>query len=120
MRVDESRYEDVVGQLDVLVVRKLPQSFRGWKNPLDDAVAYGDGVMLKHRARGLDRDDPAGGYELLLYLGVPWTSTTTRRLGLRHSMRFLRSFWSGQDFTGSVLPKPSVSTLAASTPFDTR
>ena len=100
------------------------------KDRFDPAVAHGDGVALQNRARRLDGYDPAGAEEkagcrvpdrkLLFYLGEPCTSTTTRRLGARHSISDLRSFWSGQDFDGSVLPKPNTSTLPASVPFDTR
>ena len=111
----------MVRQVDALVCGKALFGLRGGNNLLDGAVAYRDGMVLENRARWLDRNDPAGGDdEVLLYLGVPWTSTTTRRFGLRHSINPLRSFWSGQDFTGSVLPKPSVSTFEASTPLDTR
>src|SRR5687768_3073403 len=105
----------------MLIVGELRRGLPCGENLLDAAVAHRDGVLLKDRPRRLDRYDPAGADEnFLLYLGVPWTSTTTRRFGARHSMVALRSFWSGQALTGSVLPKPRVSTLAASTPFDTR
>src|SRR4030095_13512315 len=107
------------GKVDTLVVRKLAARRRG-HDAFYQTVADRDGVMLQDRTRRLDRDDPAGAKkELASYLGVPWTSTTTRRLGERHSISPLRSFWSGQALTGSVLPKPRVSTLLASTPLET-
>src|SRR5262245_40182302 len=119
--VDQARDEHVVGQLDPLIAGKAPGGLRRGQDLLDGALANRDGVVLENRARRFDRHDPAGAdEEVFFYLGVPWTSTTTRRLGPRQSIRPLRSFWSGQALTGSVLPKPSVSTLAASTPFDTR
>jgi hypothetical protein len=119
MGVDEPRDQDVLRELYALVIGKSPRGLCKGEKLLDDAIAYRDRVVLENRARRLDRDDPAGA-DKEAYLGVPWTSTTTRRLGLRHSIRPLRSFWSGQDLTGSVLPKPRVSTFAWSTPFDTR
>ena len=110
----------MLGELYALVLREFLCRFRSRKDLLDGAVAHRDGVMLEDRARRLDRDDPAGAEEeAWCYLGVPWTSTTTRRLGARHSISCLRGCC-GQDFTGSVLPKPSVSTLEASTPLETR
>ena|SRR5688572_3252661 len=119
VRVDQSRDQDVLGQIYALVVMERRRNFAGRENRFDRTVAHRDGVMLENRARRFDRDDPAGAEEEA-YLGVPWTSTTTRLLSARHAISALRSFWSGQAFTGSVLPKPSVSTLPASTPFDTR
>src|SRR4051812_17603168 len=93
----------------------------GGQECLDLAVAQHDGMVFEHRACGLYGDDPAGAEEeRFAYRGVPWISTTTRRFGERHAMRSLRCFWSGQDLTGSVLPKPKVSTLLASTPLETR
>lgn len=122
MGVDQPRDQGVLGELDPLVVAKRRRRRRGRKDLLDAAAADGDGVVLQDRARRLDRQDPAGAKDeaACCYLGVPWTSTTTRRLGARQEIRPLRSFWSGQDCTGRVLPKPRVSTLEASTPFDTR
>src|SRR5687767_11946988 len=122
MRVDQSRNQDVVGEVYPFEVLERIRNLTGRKNLLDGTVAYGDGVVLEDCARRLDRNDPAGAEERSLgrYLGVPWTSTTTRRLGDRHSISPLRSFWSGQALTGSVLPKPRVSTLDASTPLETR
>jgi len=107
-------------QIYAFVVRELGARLRG-HDGFYCTVAHSDGVMLQDRARRLDRYDPAGAEEkTVAYLGVPWTSTTTRRFGDRHSISPLRSFWSGQDLTGSVLPKPSVSTLSAPTPLETR
>ena len=111
----------MVSQLDAFIPGKPRSGLGGRKNCFDLAVADRDGVVVQNRARRLDRDDPAGAEEgTLRYLGEPCTSTTTLRLGARHSIRALRSFVSGQDFAGSVLPKPKTSTLPASAPFDTR
>jgi hypothetical protein len=49
-------------------------------------------VALEDGAGRFDRHDPAGEEKLSFYLGVPWTSTRTRRFGPRHSMSTLRSF----------------------------
>src|SRR5580765_2198570 len=98
-----------------------PRFVRG-QDGLDSPVADRDGVLLQHRPGRLDRDDPAGAEEgaCFRYRGVPCTSTTTRRLGARHSISAARFASSGQDFTGRVLPKPNTSTLPASVPFETR
>src|ERR1041385_8247265 len=91
------------------------------QDSFDLAVADRDGVVLEDRPGRLDREDPARDEERALrYRGEPWTSTTTRRFGPRHSISAARFFSSGQDLTGSVLPKPNTSTLAGSAPFDTR
>ncbi len=122
MRVHQSRHQDVAFQDELLVAGKARARLGRGKDCLDLAVAHRDGVLLQHRARRLDRHDPAGGEEGagFRYLGVPCTSTTTLRFGPRHSISAARLFSSGQDFTGSVLPKPNTSTLALSVPFDTR
>ena len=121
VRVDQPGDEDVVGELDLLVMREALARLAGGQHRLDLAVAHGDGVVLEHRAGRLDRDDPARlEDEAASYRGVPWISTITRRFGARHAISAARAFWSGQDLTGMVLPKPNVSTCEASTPFDTR
>ena len=108
-------------KVDFFIFRITTCRLRGRKNLLDDAVAHRDGMMLKDCARRVDRYDPAGVEEELLgYLGVPLTSTTTRRFGVRHSISDLRSFVSGQPFTGLVLPEPRVSILDWSKPLETR
>ena len=88
----------------------------------DPAGAQGNGVFFENRPRRFDGDDPARAEEkrCCRYLGVPWISTTTRRLGARQVINAPRSFWSGQDFSGRVLPKPKVSILLALAPYDTR
>ena len=90
-------------QVDALVGRKAGQRVGCGKDCLDAAVADCDGVVFKNRARWLDRYYPAGANDER-YLGVPWISTSTRRLGARHSISALRFLLSGQDLTGSVLP----------------
>jgi len=121
VRIHEARHQDVILQLQFLIPGEPDGGLLRGKNCFDPAVAHSDGMLLEHRARGLDRNDPAGAEEgALRYLGEPCTSTTTRRFGPRQSIVDLRSFWSGQDFTGSVLPKPKTSTLPASVPLDTR
>src|SRR5690349_1477990 len=121
VRIDQSRDEHVLIERDALIAGKARSRLRRRQHGFDIAVAHGDGVLGEDAACRLDRNEPARLEEKrLAYFGVPWISTSTRRLGARHSMSTLRSFWSGQDFTGVVLPKPKVSTLAASTPFDTR
>src|SRR5689334_25271970 len=118
---DEARDEDVLVEDDRFVAADALACLRGRQQRFDLAVAHGDGVVGEDTARRLDRNEPAGeGDKAAAYLGVPWISTTTRRLGARHSITALRSFWSGQDFTGAVLPKPRVSTFEASAPLETR
>ena len=109
-------------ELHSFVVRKLGCGLPGRQDLLDDAIAHRDSVVREDRAGRFDRYDPASAEEEAAgrYLGVPWTSTTTRRLSARHAISPLRSFWSGQALTGSVLPKPRVSTFPASTPLETR
>jgi hypothetical protein len=63
MRVDETRNEHVLGQLDVLVIREFLESFCPGEKLLDTAIAHGDGLVLEDRARRLDRYDPAGAEE---------------------------------------------------------
>src|SRR5205814_2320191 len=119
--VHQARNEDVVGQDHAWVVAESPCGVSLGENAFDAPVAHSDRVALEHRARGLDRDDPARlNQEAVGYLGMPFISTTTRRFGVRHSMSALRSFWSGQPFTGLVLPEPRVSILEPSNPLDTR
>ena len=120
VRVDEPRYEGVLGQLDTLVIGEAGPRRPGRKHRFDLAVAERDGMLRQDCAGRLDRNQPAWQEEVVRYLGVPWISTTTRRLGDRHSISALRSFWSGHDFSGRVLPKPRVSTFEASTPLETR
>src|SRR5919197_5587005 len=121
VRIDQSRDEHMLVERDALVARKARTRLRHGQHRFDVAVAHGDGVLGENAACRLDRNEPARLEEKRArYFGVPWISTSTRRFGARHSMSALRSFWSGQDFTGVVLPKPKVSTLDASTPFDTR
>ena len=121
VRIHEPRDEDVLAELDRLVVAETLACRGSGQQRFDLAVAHRDGVVGQDTARRLDGDQPAGVRDkAVAYLGVPWISTTTRRLGARHSIIALRSFWSGQDFTGVVLPKPSVSTCEASAPLETR
>ena len=111
----------MIFQNQLLVAGEARSRLFGGQDRFDLAVAQSDGVVFERRARGLYGNDPAGAdEERVSYRGVPWISTTTRRFGARHSIRSLRCFWSGQDLTGRVLPKPKVSTLFASTPFETR
>src|ERR671930_291565 len=121
VRIDQSRDEHMLVARDALVARKARTRLRHGQHRFDVAVAHSDGVLGENAACRLDRKEPARLEEKRArYFGVPWISTSTRRLGARHSMSALRSFWPGQDFTGVVLPKPKVSTFDASTPFDTR
>ena len=112
----------MVFQGQFLMAGKACFCLRRRQDRFDDAVAHRDGMVFEHRARGLDRHYPAGAEEerRRRYLGEPWISTTTRRLGARHSISALRSFWSGQDFDGRVLPNPNVSTLSGLAPLETR
>jgi len=111
----------MVAEREYLVVRESRRRLPGGKERLDASVANRDGMVVECYARWLDGDDPAGAKEAAFrYLGVPLTSTTTRRFASRHWISALRSFWSGQDFTGLVLPEPSVSIFPASKPLDTR
>lgn len=105
---------------DAFVAGKARSRLGRGQQRFDIAVAHGDGMLGEDTAGRLDRNEPARLDEKGCYLGAPWISTSTRRFGARHSMSPLRSFWSGQDFTGVVLPKPKVSTFDASTPFETR
>ena len=121
VRVDEPGNERVLRERDALVIGKACRGLGDWKHCLDAAVTHGDGVIGEDCAGRLDGDEPARlDDEAFAYLGAPWISTTTRRLGARHSMSCLRCFCSGQDFTGAVLPKPKVSTFDASMPLETR
>jgi hypothetical protein len=63
VRVDEARNEHVIRQFHALVVWKKTGSFSFGENLLDAAIAHGDGMVLKNRARRLDRYDPAGAEE---------------------------------------------------------
>ena len=116
----------MAGKIDAFVAGKARCRFARGDERLDDAVAHRDGMMLEHRARRLDRHYPAGAKKEGLrgacprYLGVPWISTTTLRLGARHSISALRCFASGQAFTGKVLPKPKTSIFAGSAPLAIR
>src|SRR5437899_10756395 len=120
MRIDQPRDQHMLVERDALIGAKARSRLRHGQHRFDRAVAHSDGVPGKEAARRLDWNEPARLDEKRIYLGVPWISTSTRRFGARHSISALRSFWSGQDFTGVVLPKPKVSTVAAATPFDTR
>jgi len=112
----------MVGQIECFMTRKAGRRLARRENRLDLAVAQGDGMVFEYRARRLDGNDPARAEEerCCRYLGVPWISTTTRRFGARHWISALRSFWSGQDFSGRVLPKPKVSIVSVLAPFDTK
>src|SRR6266850_8028214 len=102
-------------------MREALTRIAGQQHRLDLAIVHGHGMLGEHRAGRLDRNEPARlEDEASGYLGVPCISTTTRRLGARQAIIAARSFWSGQDFSGMVLPKPKVSTCEASRPFDTR
>src|SRR6185369_943538 len=94
MRVDEARDQDMVRELDRFVIRKPLARVCGGKDCFDLAFVHRQGVVGEHAARRLDRNEPAGeSDETLPYRGEPCISTTTRRLGARHSMSALRSFW---------------------------
>jgi hypothetical protein len=110
----------VAVERNALIGGKARSGLRGGQHRFDIAVAHGDRVLAENAAGRLDRHEPARLDEKRAYLGVPWISTSTRRFGVRQSISAWRSFWSGQDFTGVVLPKPKVSTFDPSTPFDTR
>src|SRR3954468_10266047 len=120
MRIDQSGDQHVLVERNALIGGKARSRLRRGQHRFDIAVAHGDSVFGENAAGRLDWNEPARLDEKRAYLGVPWISTSTRRFGVRHSMSALRSFWSGQGFTGVVLPKPKVSTFDASTPFDTR
>jgi len=121
MRVDEPWSEDVLVEYYGFVADESLARLLSRQQRFDLAVANCDGVVGQDTVCRLDGNEPAGeNDEAVSYLGVPWISTTTRRLGARQSISALRSFWSGQDLTGVVLPKPSVSTCEASAPFETR
>ena len=121
MCIDEPWNEEVLVEYYGLVAAESLARLRRRQQRLDLAVAYGDGVVGQDAVRRLDGNEPAGENDKAVsYLGVPWISTTTLRLGARHSIRALRSFWSGQDLTGVVLPKPNVSTCEASAPLEMR
>src|SRR2546421_6380288 len=117
MRIDQSRDEHLVVERDALIAGKARSRLRRGQHRFDIAVAHRDRMLGENAAGRLDRNEPARLDEKRCYLGAPWISTSTRRFGARQSMSPLRSFWSGQDFTGVVLPKPKVSTFDASRPF---
>src|ERR1041384_7619538 len=96
----------------------LPISLRGPRPPArperPSAAESGDGLSRWSESTCKARP----------YFGVPFRSTTTRRLGARHSMSAFRSALpptlSGQCLTWLVLPEPRVSIFDASKPFETR
>jgi hypothetical protein len=122
VQVDQARYQRVVRQLDAAGGGEgAPGLLRGEQG--DDA-SPGDryAVIGENRARRLDRNDPARADEEvdLFYRAKPLSEMIARRLGARQAISSLRFLVSGQNFAGTVLPMPMVSTLSRSTPFPTR
>src|SRR6185503_11640926 len=126
VRVDEARNQHMLGEIDDIRAAIARADLRSRQDGFDLIVAHGDGVVLEHDPRRFDRDYPARanqesfahldsvnckskappgrGFASLRrangYFGMPCTSTSTRRFGSRHAISALRSFWSGQLFTG--------------------
>ena len=92
VRVDQPGDEDVLGELDALIAGEALARIGYGQHRLDFAVPHRDGMCCEYRAGRLDRHQPARLDDELAYLGVPCISTTTRRLGARHSISDLRSF----------------------------
>lgn len=88
VRVDEPGNQDVLVEPDCRVVVETLARLGRRQQRFYLAVANCDGVVGEYAARRLDRDEPAGKRqkavsEAFPYRGVPWISTTTRRLGAR-------------------------------------
>src|SRR5262249_60663585 len=94
--------------------------FGAGKSGQDAAAVHREAVIVEDRACRLDRDDPARADEQIdSYRAVPLREMIARRFGARHAISSLRSLLSGQNFAGTVLPIPMVSTLSGATPLAT-
>jgi hypothetical protein len=120
VQVDHSGHQRVIGQPDASRGFVAALGFRSRAHRDDAAAGHGHAVIGQNRGRRLDRDDPAGADEKIdSYRAGPLIDTIARRLGARQAISALWSLVSGQNFAGTVLPMPIVSTLLRSTPFST-
>jgi hypothetical protein len=117
VQVDQAGEERVVRQLDVRCGLVGALGLGRGEQREDAAAGDGDAVVGENGARGLDRDDPArADEEIDSYRAAPLIEMLARRLGARQAISSLRSLLSGQNFAGTVLPMPMVSTLSRATP----